>query len=96
VKKVKGRVGRDEVSKIRGVLARGEQGAIVSLHGFTAQARREARDPKFKRITLIDGETLVDHMLRHYGELPSEIKALIPLRRREIPPAEQFTFVRTI
>jgi restriction system protein len=94
VKKVKGRVGRDEVSRIRGVLAQEEQGAIVSLRGFTAQARREAENPKLKPVTLIDGETLVDHMLRHYDDLPGHIKELLPLRRREIPPAEQFVFVK--
>ena len=95
VKKVKGGVGRDEVSKIRGVLQRGDQGAIVSLHGFTAQARREAENPKLEpAVTLIDGEALVNHMLRHYDDLPGQIKQLFPLRRREIPPAEQFVFVR--
>jgi restriction system protein len=96
VKKVKGGVGRDEVSRIRGVLEQGEQGAIVSLHGFTAQARREAENPNRKPVALIDGEALVNHMLRHYDDLPAKINELLPLRRREIPPADQFVFVKRL
>jgi restriction system protein len=93
VKRLKGTVGIGEVRRIRGVLGQEEQAAIVSLGGFTKQAQEEAQNPRLRVVTLMDGETLVEHILRHYDEIGSHVRDLIPLRRRQIHPAEQFVMV---
>lgn len=92
VKRVKGNIGAAEVRGIRGTLAQGEHGAIVALSGFTSQAQEESQAPNKIPIALIDGEMLVDLILKHYDELGEEYKKLIPLRRTELPLKDIFVF----
>jgi restriction system protein len=91
VKRLKGRVGIDEVLKIRGTLDVDSQGAIVSLGGFTKQAQAEAESEQKKTIALIDGEALVDLLLRYWDELEPKYGAALRVRRREIPLTERFS-----
>lgn len=91
VKRIRSNVGIEDILRLRGTLGTDEHGAFVTLGGYTKKAIAEAQEPGKKEIMLIDGEGLVDLVLRHYDELPQEYKSLLGLKRREIPLSEQFT-----
>ncbi len=94
VKRIKGSIGIDEVLRTRGSLGPGDHGAIITLSSFTAQAQEEAQDEEKTPINLIDGDFLVDLILKYYEELDEKYKKLIPLKRKDIPLTDQFTFVK--
>jgi restriction system protein len=52
---------------------------IVTLSSFTKEARLSARDSK-DRITLIDGNRLIELWIKYYEDIPEEGRALLPLR----------------
>jgi len=83
VRRVQGNIGIKEVQRIRGTLAVDEHGAIISTSGFTLEARREAEAEKMKPISLVDGETLVDMILRHYDMLDEKYKQLFQIKKKE-------------
>lgn len=95
VKKVKGSIGIGEVQQLRGALTSEEQGALVTLSTFTKQAAEEAQAPGKKPIVLIEGEGLVDLVLRHYEEIDDKYKDFLGLRKKEIPLNEMFSLTRT-
>ena len=69
---------------MRGTLAVDEHGAIITTSDFTLQARREAESENMKPISLIDGEMLVDIILKYYDELNDKYKELIQLKKKEL------------
>jgi restriction system protein len=83
VKSGEGNVGRDVVQALLGNLGSGEYGLLITVAGFTNQARDFARSKN--SIRLIDGSALVELVLEHYEELEPRYKALIPLKRVYIP-----------
>ena len=83
VKGGEGNVGRDVVQALLGNLSNGEYGLLITIAGFTNQARDFARTKN--SIRLIDGPALVELVLEHYEELQPRYKALIPLKRVYIP-----------
>lgn len=95
VKKVKGRLGIGEVLKTRGTLGQEDHGAIVTLSSFTRQAIEEAQKEGMKPVTLVDGEGVVELVLKYYRQLDKQYLELIPLVEREIPLRERFYFVKT-
>lgn len=56
---------------------------IVTLGGFTAEARASARSKS--NLRLIDGEDLVNLALAHYGQFDASYKGLLPLKRACVP-----------
>lgn len=54
-------------------------GVFISLGGFTSDAESHARRTS-RRITLIDGDALLDLWVEHYGKVDEEGKELLPIR----------------
>jgi restriction system protein len=54
-------------------------GVYISLGGFTADTQAAARRSS-RRITLIDGERLLDLWVDHYNALDEEGRDLLPIR----------------
>lgn len=90
VKRIAGNTGIKEILQLRGTLGEQEHGAFVTLAGFTKAAREEAEAPGRKAIRLIDGEGLVELVLKHYDELPTRYRELLGVERRKIPLKDQF------
>jgi restriction system protein len=86
VKRMRSSVGIDTVLKTRGALAVDEQGAIVSLGGFTAQARSEAEAEGKKTIVLVEGDTFVELLLDHWDDLDEAARELLGVRPKDQPP----------
>lgn len=91
VKRVTSTIGIEEVQRLRGALSSDEHGAIITTSKFTRQAQEEARDEKKKFIALIDGEKLVDLILRYYDEIDEKYKDLLKLQKKEIPLTHRFS-----
>ena len=86
VKHRKGKVGLDEMQRLTGTLQEGEKGLLVSTGGFAAGVERQAGP----NVTLLDGGKVVDYFIEHYESMPSEYKALVPLKRVYLPvPPDQ-------
>ncbi len=83
VKSGSGNIGQPEVSALLGTLASSEFGLVVTLGGFTAQARNFAKGKA--NLRLIDGAELVDLVLDHYERFDSRYKGLLPLKRVYVP-----------
>jgi restriction system protein len=90
VRRVQGTIGIKEVQRMRGTLAVDEHGAIITTSGFSRDAQREAESERMKPISLLDGEMLVDLVLKHYDELDTKYKDLIQLKKRPIALKDQF------
>jgi restriction system protein len=95
VKRRKGSVGIGEVLKTRGTLGPDEHGAIVTSSSFTKQAIEEAQKEGMKPVTLVDGEAVVELVLKYYGQLDKQYRESIPLVERDIPLRERFYLVKT-
>lgn len=91
VKRVTNTIGIEEVQRLRGALNRDEHGAIITTSKFTKQAQDEAQNEKKKIIALIDGEKLVDLILKYYDELDRKYKDLLGLQKKEVPLRYHFT-----
>ena len=72
-------VAADVVERTASKINDGETGVIVTLSSFTKEARLSARDSK-DRITLIDGNRLIELWSKYYEHIPEEGRALLPLR----------------
>jgi restriction system protein len=76
-------VGSPDLQALVGTLAPDEFGLFVALGGFTAAAVAYARG--LSRLRLVGGQELVDLVLERYDQLPSEVRAQLPLRRVLVP-----------
>lgn len=85
VKSSEDNVGSPVVQALYGNVETGEYGLLVTLGGFTAQARSFAAGKSCLR--LIGGDDLVDLVLEHYEKLDSRYKGLIPLKMVYVPEA---------
>lgn len=85
VKSVEDGVGAPTVQALYGNVAASEYGLLVTLGGFTTQARAFARSKP--NLRLVDGEELVGLVLDHYEQFDSRYKGLLPLRRVYVPEA---------
>lgn len=83
VKSTDGDVTPDKVQALYGTVAGGEYGLFITLSGFSKQARAFAKSKTNLRI--IDGDELIDLVLKHYEKLDSKYKAIIPLKNVYIP-----------
>lgn len=76
-------IGGPEVSQLAGTLHTGEQGVLISLSKFTAQAEAAARGRA--DLTLIGPKRFVALFLQHYDRLAPEWRAQFPLRQVFVP-----------
>lgn len=83
VKSTTSNVGDPEASALFGKVAHGEFGLLVTLGGFTSQAKAFA-DTK-PNLRLMDGQELVTLVLEYYDGLDSRYKGLIPLKQVYVP-----------
>ncbi|MBX9987165.1 restriction endonuclease [Priestia aryabhattai] len=74
--------GIDVVNSLLGVVAShgASYGLIVSMGGFTQDARKKAREQFFK-VRLWDSNDLINATLRNYTKLSDEIQASLPLKQ---------------
>ena len=78
-----GDVGDPAVSSLCGKLGPTDLGLVVTLGGFSRQAREFERSRS--NLRLIDGEQFVELFLEHYEKLDASMKATVPLRHVYIP-----------
>ncbi|MFO7632018.1 MAG: restriction endonuclease, partial [Caldilinea sp.] len=64
-KRWKGNVQAPTVTSLRGSLQVHQQGIIITTSDFSSGARKEAIAPNKTHITLIDGEQLIDLLIKH-------------------------------
>ena len=83
VKSTEGSIGGPTVSELIGNLAPGEYGLLVTLGGFSPQARQKAAARS--NVVLMDGNDLVSRLLDHYEDLDPRYKRVIPLKRMYVP-----------
>jgi restriction system protein len=83
VKASEGNVGDPVVSALYGKVDNNEFGLLVTLGGFTNQAKNFARNKS--NLRLVDGNELVDLILLHYEHFESSYKGLLTLKRVFIP-----------
>lgn len=77
VKRWKRNVGAPTVTQLRGSLQVHQQGIIITTSGFSKAAREEATAPNKSRIGLIDGEELLDLLIKHrVGVAEESLKVL--------------------
>lgn len=83
VKSGDGTAGEPVVSALYGRVSTGEFGLIVSLGGFSTQARAFALTKG--NLRLLDGNDVVDLLYQHYDQLDPKYKGIIPLRKVYVP-----------
>jgi restriction system protein len=69
----------EELRSFLSLIDTGDVGVYISLGGFTSDTQAAARRSS-RRITLIDGEGLLDLWVEHYSELDEEGKGLLPIK----------------
>lgn len=83
VKSIDGDVTPEKVQALYGTVSTGEYGLFVSLGGYSKQARAFAKSKSNLRI--IDGDELIELILKNYEKLDSKYKAIMPLKNIYIP-----------
>lgn len=78
-------IGRPEVQQLHGAIERGEHGLLVTLGGFSAEARSFERTKP--NLRLIDGQALIELIYGHYERFEPRYQMLLPLKRSYIPAA---------
>lgn len=68
------------VRQLRAAIPRDGQGAFITTAGFQKAAFDVALDPSFPRIGLINGSQLVDLLVEHWDDIPSEFKVRLGLK----------------
>jgi restriction system protein len=71
-------IGAPAVKQLRGVLNQGEKGVLVSLGGFSTDARHT--DQNDANLVLIDADRFVDLFLSSYEKLPADLRHRFPLQ----------------
>lgn len=69
----------DELRSFLSLIEPTDVGVYISLGGFTADAEKLGRRTN-RRVTLIDGNALLDLWVEHYGEIDEEGRQLLPIR----------------
>ena len=77
------KIGRPDLQRLAGAIADGEYGLFVTLGQFGPQARNLERERP--NLRLIDCDNLIDIIYRHYEDLNTHYKMLLPLKRAYFP-----------
>lgn len=83
VKSSKNPIGVEDVRALNGALKGTERGLFVARGGYSKDARDFARD--LPHLTLLDGEEIVQLILKYYEKLDQDTQNLIPLKKVWIP-----------
>lgn len=83
VKSTEGSVGGPEVKQLLGTLGQGEVGLLVTIGTFSRQAIDFANTRP--NLRLINGDELIQFILRHYDQLAPKYRALLPLKKIYVP-----------
>lgn len=82
-KRTTNQIEEKQVRDLAGTLGDGEFGLFVTLDAYSKPARVfERNKPK---VRLIDGEQLVELLLKHYGNLSPRYRTMLPLKQIYIP-----------
>jgi restriction system protein len=73
------KVTEDELRSFLSLIETHDVGVFISLGGFTREAQRHGRESS-RRVTLIDGEGLLDLWVEHYSGLDEDGRQLLPVR----------------
>lgn len=73
------KVTEDELRSFLSLIEQNDVGVFISLGGFTREAQRHARESS-RRVTLVDGEGLLDLWVEHYGNLDEDGQQLLPVK----------------
>ena len=73
------KVGPEELRSFLSLIEANDVGVFISLGGFTRDAERHARVSS-RRVTLIDGEGLLDLWVEHYASLDEDGRQLLPVK----------------
>jgi restriction system protein len=73
------KVTEDELRSFLSLIESHDVGVFISLGGFTREAARHARETS-RRVTLIDGEGLLDLWVEHYPKLDEDGRQLLPVK----------------
>jgi predicted Mrr-cat superfamily restriction endonuclease len=74
------RISASTVRLLRQAIPRDGQGAFITTADFQSAAQEIAIDPDFPRIGLINGRQLVDLLVAHWQDIPSEFRDRLGLR----------------
>jgi len=83
VKSSGGTTGDPEVSALYGKVDSNEVGLFVTLGTFSEQAKKFANSKQ--NLRLVNGEEMLELIMRHYDDFDVQYKSLIPLKRVFIP-----------
>jgi restriction system protein len=79
VKRWKHNVQAPTVRELRGSLAVSEQGILITTSDFSSGAQKEAEEPGRTRISLVNGEQLLDLLMKHEIGVTQEQHTLLSL-----------------
>jgi predicted Mrr-cat superfamily restriction endonuclease len=74
------RISANTVRALRQAIPRDGQGAFITTADFDRKASDVALDPQFPRIGLINGRQLVDLLVEHWSDIPSEFHEKLGLK----------------
>ena len=78
--------GTAEINQLLGTLGDGEYGLFVNLGSYSRDARAIERSKS--KLTLIDGQAVVDLIFKHYEQLAHSYRVLLPLKQIFVPDLE--------
>lgn len=78
--KLGSKVNANTVKQLRQAIPFGGQGAFITTADFQRAAADVALEPGFPRIGLIHGRQLVDLLIEHWGDIPSEFRERLGLK----------------
>lgn len=78
--KLDNRISVAKVRELRQAIPFGGQGAFITTADFQRAASDVALEPGFPRIGLINGRQLVDLLVEHWNDIPSEFRERLGLR----------------
>lgn len=78
--KLGSKISANTVRQLRQAIPFGGQGAFITTADFQSSASDVALEPGFPRIGLINGRQLVDLLVEHWDDIPSEFRERLGLR----------------
>lgn len=75
--------GTPEINQLLGTLGDGEYGLFVNLGSYSKDARAIERSKS--KLTLMDGQAVVELIFKHYQQLAPHYRALLPLKQIFVP-----------
>ena len=82
-KRTTNQINEPQVRELLGTLVEGEYGLFVTLGAYDRKARMSERN--LSKLRLIDGEELVELVVKHYSQLSPRYRTMIPLRQIYVP-----------